>query len=726
MGSHKRSSSHHEKEKKHDRHEKHEEKHDKHDRHEKHDDRHKSRERKHDKHDKHEDKHERHKSRERKKEHHHQHRDKHRRSHEKERKSSHRSQNEKNRHYSKEKEEIFGQDNVPNVRSNQIKLAQQKLILSIQIRNQVIEQLNQMKKNQLFLQKNTVVPFIPTSTTIVRKKLDTQNITSIVSQSNITGMTNPSAIIKQPRRIDIEGPRPLLFDQDGREIDENGNLIVSQTKSSLASIKANMKMKSDRNVKLKPKMATNPKINPFFDTRLNLKNKKLTKGIDSKKQKNFNFAEPGKYISEAEQFRENERQHELLRLKTELEIDGEEQEIEFENSLKIKPNPIPEIEWWDEPLLKSQTYDKIPNIDLENFNYKQLQSFFKMMSLKDLNNNNNNNNNQENENENEMQTESTENLSNIISEYQYSLHSELQKSHITNLVQHPISVTSPIDIRPIKELKPLLTKQEMRKLRTMRRLEREKETQDKIRLGLLPPPKPKVKLSNFMRVLGQEAIQDPTKVDLYVRKEIEERQRKHALHNKKLTKEERLEKKKRKLSEDTSAKIHIAVFHAKHIRHPKTKYKIDVNAQQRNLSGCCIFVRDMNLIVVEGGPKNIKFYKNLLLKRIKWKLDVPKKKNPEDDSQSDSDKDDENSDFDSDSDSDTDSETEIDGARPTEKKNFCVLLWEGSAKKPSFKRFAFHSFENERIARHYLERHQVPHYIDLCKNYKLSLNESII
>ena len=37
------------------------------------------------------------------------------------------------------------------------------------------------------------------------------------------------------------------------------------------------------------------------------------------------------------------------------------------------------------------------------------------------------------------------------------------------------------------------------------------------RLGLVQPDEPKVKMSNLMRVLGNEAIQDPTKVKAHVR-----------------------------------------------------------------------------------------------------------------------------------------------------------------------------------------------------------------
>jgi hypothetical protein len=52
---------------------------------------------------------------------------------------------------------------------------------------------------------------------------------------------------------------------------------------------------------------------------------------------------------------------------------------------------------------------------------------------------------------------------------------------------------------------PCCPAQELKKLRTQRRVAREKEKQELIRQGLLEPPQPKVKISNLMRVLGAEA-----------------------------------------------------------------------------------------------------------------------------------------------------------------------------------------------------------------------------
>lgn len=71
----------------------------------------------------------------------------------------------------------------------------------------------------------------------------------------------------------------------------------------------------------------------------------------------------------------------------------------------------------------------------------------------------------------------------------------------------------------------MLTAKERKKLRRQNRAEALKEEQEKIRLGLIPPPEPKVKISNLMRVLGTEAVQDPTKIEEYVRNQMAKRQK---------------------------------------------------------------------------------------------------------------------------------------------------------------------------------------------------------
>ena len=133
---------------------------------------------------------------------------------------------------------------------------------------------------------------------------------------------------------------------------------------------------------------------------------------------------------------------------------------------------------------------------------------------------------------------------------------------INNLVQHPVPIDPPAEPGDPKPRALMLTKKERKKLRRQRRQEALKEKQDKIRLGLLPPDQPKVKISNLMVVLGQEAVMDPTKVEAHVKAQVAARLKKHKDMNAagKLTDEQRKEKARQKLHEDTSNTVHVAVF----------------------------------------------------------------------------------------------------------------------------------------------------------------------
>ena len=120
---------------------------------------------------------------------------------------------------------------------------------------------------------------------------------------------------------------------------------------------------------------------------------------------------------------------------------------------------------------------------------------------------------------------------------------------------------------PADPLKPIympvfLTKKERKKLRRQNRREAWKEEQEKIRLGLEPPPEPKLRISNLMRVLGTEAVQDPTKIEAHVRQQMAKRLKAHEDANaaRRLTADQRREKKARKLKEDTSLGVHVAVY----------------------------------------------------------------------------------------------------------------------------------------------------------------------
>ncbi|KAK5114483.1 hypothetical protein LTR62_002418 [Meristemomyces frigidus] len=191
---------------------------------------------------------------------------------------------------------------------------------------------------------------------------------------------------------------------------------------------------------------------------------------------------------------------------------------------------------------------------------------------------------------------------------------------ITALIQHPVMLQAPQD-KFTPAPKPLmLTPTEQKKLRRQRRMADMKEEQAKIRLGLVEPPPPKVKKSNMMRVLGEQAVKDPTAVEARVNREIAQRAADHEKHNteRQLTKEQRAEKLKQQQAGDEAKGIRVVVFKVDNLSSGKHRYQVDINAKQYALTGIVVLHPTMNLVVVEGGDHSIKAYKKLMLNRIKW------------------------------------------------------------------------------------------------------------
>ena len=92
---------------------------------------------------------------------------------------------------------------------------------------------------------------------------------------------------------------------------------------------------------------------------------------------------------------------------------------------------------------------------------------------------------------------------------------DFAKEKITHYVQHPVPVKNEYIEKMNKVALPMfLTKKERKRLRKLGRQEKEKDKQEKMKLGLIEPAKPKLKFNNFMRILSEEAIQDPSKVCL--------------------------------------------------------------------------------------------------------------------------------------------------------------------------------------------------------------------
>lgn len=249
---------------------------------------------------------------------------------------------------------------------------------------------------------------------------------------------------------------------------------------------------------------------------------------------------------------------------------------------------------------------------------------------------------------------------------------------ITQLIEHPIQMM-PLEPNKPVHVPVFLTKKEQKKLRRQNRRETWKEKQDKIRLGLLPPDEPKVKVSNMMRVLGNEQVQNPSQVEAHVREQMAKRLANHEKANadRKLTPEQRREKAERKLKEDVSCGVRVAVYRVKSLANPSKKFKVETNAKQLYLTGCVVMYEDVNVVVVEGGPKSLNKYRKLMERRIKWDEDVYSDKS--------------------------------DGS---EKVNQCSLVWEGQAKDRSFGEVRIKQCPTESFARDYFRKCGVEHYWD--------------
>ncbi|QQP53224.1 U4/U6 small nuclear ribonucleoprotein Prp3like, partial [Caligus rogercresseyi] len=64
----------------------------------------------------------------------------------------------------------------------------------------------------------------------------------------------------------------------------------------------------------------------------------------------------------------------------------------------------------------------------------------------------------------------------------------------------------------------------------------------------------------------------------------------------------------------------------KSLANQSKKFKVETNAKQLYLTGSIVLYEDVNVVVVEGGPKQQKKYRQLMLHRIKWDEETYKDK----------------------------------------------------------------------------------------------------
>lgn len=308
---------------------------------------------------------------------------------------------------------------------------------------------------------------------------------------------------------------------------------------------------------------------------------------------------------------------------------------------------------------------------------------------------------------------------------------------VTIYVHHPVQIKNEYIEKQNKITVPVfLTEKERKRIRRLRRQEKEKDKQERIRLGLQKPDEPKLKFSNFMNILADSAVQDPSKIERKVRKAYEDRYKKMMLENEKnkLTKEQKAEKVRKKFEKDIKKDCKACLFKISNLIDRKTKVKIDKNAQQLYLTGVCITNKRNNVekipsfVYVEGGPLALKKFKILLLRRIKWENSIISANNNAQNINND------NSNGLSMMLNENDNNILLNDVKINEDKNdingnanlnnvelknskHCMLVWEGTIKKRSFEKWKLMEVTSEIRARKILSDKGMEHYWNLLLSY---------
>jgi len=386
------------------------------------------------------------------------------------------------------------------------------------------------------------------------------------------------------------------------------------------------------------------KSNPYFDPSLGPK----ATVAKPRHSRELVFNQKGKYIQQAAALR---RQAQLEAMKKRIaeraRQAGIDEDMDVEKAYLV-PAP-PAIEWWDEGLVNGDDYAAIDN--------------------------------------------------------QANLKIDTPDSIITRYIQHPVLLDPPQEKHQPTQKPMYLTPKEQAKIRRQRRMADLKEQQAKIRLGLEPAPPPKVKKSNLMRVLGEQAVKDPTAVEARVTREIAERKEAHDAvnENRKLTPEQRREKLAAQKEKDAELGIHISVYRIDSLASGRNRFKISKNAEQNALTGICVMHPKLNLVIVEGGKHSIKNYRKLMLNRIDW-TENPGPGAPNEKSEGEplwlSTEDDK-------------------GELRDFSHNTCTLLWEGQAKNRAFRRWlGARVCESDSAAKETLSRSKMENFWTLAKSAK--------
>lgn len=276
----------------------------------------------------------------------------------------------------------------------------------------------------------------------------------------------------------------------------------------------------------------------------------------------------------------------------------------------------------------------------------------------------------------------------------------INTAEIHALIQHPVPIESDSTREPA--IKPMyLTAKEQKRTRRLRRAAVMAEERAKQRLGLLPPQPNKVTLNNMFKVLGDEAILDPSAAENRVRREINERKDKHLQENeeRKLGKEEKAEKLARNQENDVARDVHLLVYKINNLSNGSIRWKLSKNAEQLGCTGVLILCPKFCLCICEGGPFGSRKYRKLVEERIDFTQNAPDKHK------------------------ETNHElkewlkaTDAEGNLKDMSANEARLVFAGEVKHQAFSKFSSRVCETEQDARGFLGRVKMENFWNLAKS----------
>lgn len=249
---------------------------------------------------------------------------------------------------------------------------------------------------------------------------------------NLVALANLHAMGIAPPKVEIKEinkPTPLILDDKGRTVDATGKEV--ELTHRMPTLKANIRAvkREQFRQQLKEKPGDDLESTSYFDQRVFIT-------PAQRPRKSFKFHEQGRFEKIAQRIRTKAQ---LEKLQNEIAQAAKKTGIQASTKLAlIAPKKefgegdVPNIEWWDSFILPS-------NIELT----------------------------------------------------QETKFEDYELFGVTNLVEHPAQISPPVDTDKPVTLGVYLTKKEQKKLRRQTRREGQKEVQEKVRLGLMPPPEPK-------------------------------------------------------------------------------------------------------------------------------------------------------------------------------------------------------------------------------------------